>query len=122
MNRKSPMKTYLKALTLLLVLSGSAYLPNVYAENSTAMLITIAETSPALMERLDTIALTDAALLNDLLIMADSDPAQLERLLDLHAADPATFQQLLGIVAAENSDEGNASLLGTISDGGIIRN
>lgn len=116
------MKKHLKTLSLLLVLSGSVYLPTANAENSTPMLITLAESSPAVVEQLNTIAVTNPSLLNNLLTMADGDPAQLERLLDLLTSNPSTFEQLSAIVAAENSDSGNASLQGTISDGGIIRN
>lgn len=115
------MKAYLKALTLLLAVSGSVYLPKVYAANSTTMLITIAETSPALVERLNTIALSDSNLLNSLLMMAESDPEQLERLLDLYTADPVTFQQLTAIIAADATQGESASVLGIDDGNGIIR-
>ncbi len=110
-------------MSVLLVLSSSVYLPTVNAANSTAMLISIAETSPALVERLNVIALNDKALLNNLLTMADSDSTQLEQLLNLLEADPTTFKQLAEIVDAEISKDTSFSTLGTIDDdGGIIRN
>jgi hypothetical protein len=117
------MKRYLKAMSVLLVLSSSVYLPTVNAANSTAMLISIAEASPALVERLNVIALNDKALLNNLLTMADSDSAQLEQLLNLLEADPATFKQLAEIVDATTASSAPISTLGIIDDdGGIIRN
>jgi len=115
------MKTYLKALYLSIALTGSVYLPSVNAADSTEMLITIAETNPALVERLNDIALKNASLLNQLLKLADSKPAQLERLLNLAESDLETLKKLIMINNAEVIyDEGGVSTTG-IDDGGIIR-
>lgn len=116
------MKRYLTALSATLVLTSSIYLPNALATNSSTMLITIAESSPTLIERLNSIAGDEPKLLKSLLALADSNPLQLERLLNLQLSDPIAFQQLIEIESIKNSDAGSASLQGTISDGGIIRN
>lgn len=117
------MKKYLKAMSMLFVLSGSVYLPTVSAASSNAMLITIAETSPVLLERLNNIALEDKAQLNNLLKMADSNPEQLERLLNLRESNPVAFEQLTEIVGAEKTiDTGGASVMGIDDGNGIIRN
>jgi len=115
------MNSYLKVLSLSIALICSAYLPTSNAANSTKMLITIAETNPVLVERLNAIALNDATLLNQLLKMADSKPDQLERLLNLAESDLETFERLITINNAEAThDEGGISTTG-IDDGGIIR-
>ena len=127
------MKKYIKALSLVLALTSSVYLPSVFAANSTNMLITIAETNPVLIERLDDIALNDPKLLNQLLNIADSDAEQLERLLNLADTSPFIFEKLVTIKRLETTPEikiekqklspyGQMSTLGTIQDGGIIRN
>jgi len=115
------MKTYLKALYLSIALTGSVYLSSVNAADSTEMLITIAETNPVLVERLNDIALKNASLLNQLLELADSKPAQLERLLNLAESDLETFERLITINNAKAIlDEGGVSTQGIV-DGGIIR-
>lgn len=106
---------YLRILSLSLALTSIVYLPNVNAASSTEMLITIAETNPALVERLNVIALNDTKLLNQLLEIADSDSSQLERLLNLAETDPETFKKL---VAISNAEEEGVSTLG-IDDGGL---
>ena len=126
------MKKYIKALSLVLALTSSVYLPSVFAANSTNMLITIAETNPVLIERLDDIALNDQKLLNQLLNIADSDAEQLERLLNLADTNPFIFEKLVTIKSLETAQEikiekklspyGQVSVLGTISVGDIIRN
>ena len=117
------MNKFLKVVSLLLVLSSSVYLPSVNAASSTEMLITIAETNPLLLERLNTVALDNAELLNQLLKMAESDPAQLERLLNIAETEPQVFSQLVTISdAKETEEDGSGSTLGIISDDdGIIR-
>lgn len=117
------MKKYFKALSISLVLISSSYLPSVNAANSTAMLITIAESNPVLLERLNTVALDNAELLNQLLKMADSKPEQLERLINIAETDPEVFSQLVTIDDVETAlVDGGVSTLGIISDdGGIIR-
>ena len=113
------MKRYLKVASLLLVLTSSIYLPAVSAANSTEMLITLAETNPALVERLNDVALNDAKLLKQLLKMADSDPAQLERLLNILASDPETFGQLVTVFNAEETQEDDDVSTFGIDDGGL---
>jgi hypothetical protein len=109
------MNKYLKTIPVLLALTSSVYLPSVNAANSTDMLITIAETNPVLVERLNEVALNDSTLLNQLLTMADSDPAKLERLLNLAETNPEIFEQIVTVFNTEKS-----ALTG-IGDGGVIR-
>lgn len=116
------MKNYLKTLSIALAFTSSIYLPQALADSSTSMLITIAESNPVLVERLNELAINDAKLLNQLLSLAESKPEQLQRLLDLKEQDPKTFEQLLTIKQAESSqkkDGGNLSK--GIGDGGVIR-
>jgi len=116
------MNKFLKVVSLLLVLSSSVYLPSVNAASSTEMLITIAETNPVLLERLNTVAIDNSELLNQLLKMANSKPEQLERLLDIAETDPEVFAQLVTINEAEKTEEeGGVSTLGINDEGGIIR-
>jgi len=117
------MNKFLKVVSFLLVLSSSVYLPSANAASSTEMLITIAETNPALLERLNTLALDNAELLNQLLKMAESDAAQLERLLNIAETDLEVFSQLVTINDTKEAQEnGGASTMGIISDDdGIIR-
>tara|TARA_B110000467_G_C18298114_1_gene469428 strand:+ start:1122 stop:1472 length:351 start_codon:yes stop_codon:yes gene_type:complete len=115
------MNKYLKVLSLSLVLTSGIYLPSVNATSSTEMLITIAESNPVLVERLNVIALNDTKQLNQLLKMADSKPEQLERLLNLAETDPEAFEQLVIISNAEETEaDGEVSTTG-IGDGGVIR-
>lgn len=116
------MNKYLKIISLSVALTSAAYLPNVNAASSTEMLITIAESNPALVERLNEVALNDVAQLKQLLKMAESKPKQLERLLNLAETDPEAFSQLVTISSAETT-EGKGTVLsnGTIDDGGVIR-
>ncbi|WP_019026374.1 hypothetical protein [Colwellia piezophila] len=119
---------YIKALSLVLVLAGSVYLPSAYAGKTNDMLITIAETDPVLVDRLNDIALNDALLLKKILQMADAKVEQLERLLDLAEYDPETLDKLITIYNAKTAPEQELqqpqmSTFGTINDGGgIIRN
>jgi len=115
------MNKYLKIISLSIALTGSVYLPSVNAASSTDMLITIAESSPVLLERLNVIALDDSVLLNQVLKMADSKPVQLERLLNLAETDPKAFEQLVSIHNAEASQEEEEITTMGINDGGIIR-
>lgn len=114
------MKKYFKVLSIIVALTSCSYLPSASAASSTAMLITIAETNPVLLERLNTVTLGNKELLIQVLRMAESKPAQLKRLLNIAEADPETFSQLVTISDAAISEE-EASITG-ISDGGIIRN
>jgi hypothetical protein len=128
------MKKYIKALSLVLALTSSVFLPSAFAAGSTDMLITIAETNPVLLERLDDIAITDPTRLNQLLTMADSNAGQLEKLLNLAESNPYIFSKLANIKRVETTQElkveekqvspyGKISTRGIISDGGgIIRN
>ncbi len=116
------MNKYIKILSLSLALTGAVFLPNVNATSSTDMLITIAESNPVLLERLNVIALDDAVLLNQLLQMAESKPAQLERLLDLVESDLEAYEPLVSIHSAKATlKEGDVSTKGTIKDGGLKR-
>jgi hypothetical protein len=124
------MNKFIKALSVMLVLSSTIYLPNASAissSNSTEMLITLAETDPALVDRLNEIALSDPKLLQQILKLAGSDAAQLERLLDLAENDPETFAKLVTIkeVASGQTfelkiEEQQMSTFGAISDGGLM--
>lgn len=128
------MNKYIKALSLVLTLTSSVFLPSAFAASSTDMLITIAETNPVLLERLDDIAITDPTRLNQLLTMADSNAGQLEKLLNLAESNPYIFSKLASIKSVEitqklkveekqRSPYGQMSTFGTIDDGGgIIRN
>ncbi|HBY84982.1 MAG TPA: hypothetical protein DEO86_03830, partial [Colwellia sp.] len=92
------MNKYIKALSMVLVLTSSVYLPSAFAvstSSSTEMLITLAETDPVLVDRLNDIALNDAKLLKQILKLAGSDASQLERLLDLAESDPETLEKLV---------------------------
>jgi hypothetical protein len=111
------MNKFLKVVFLLLVLSSSVYLPSVNAASSTEMLITIAETNPVLLERLNTVAIDNAKLLNQVLKMANSKPEQLERLLDIAETDPEAFSQLVTI----NDAKEEISTMGIDDEDGIIR-
>ncbi len=117
------MKKYFKVLSLVFALISCSYIPAVSAASSAAMLITIAETNPALLERLNTIALDNTKLLNQVLTMAESKPMLLERLLNIAETDPKTFSQLVTISNAETSgEEEDASITGINDGSGIIRN
>jgi hypothetical protein len=115
------MKKYFKVLSIIVALISCSLLPNVNAASSTAMLITIAETNPVLLERLNTVTQGNKELLNQVLRMAESKPAQLERLLDIAETDPETFSQLVTISDAAISEE-EASITGIEDGSGIIRN
>lgn len=124
------MNKYIKALSMVLVLTSSVYLPSAFAistNNSTEMLITLAETDPVLVDRLNDIALNDAKLLKQILKLAGSDASQLERLLDLAESDPETLEKLVTIKNVETSQELKVSqpmysTFGAIKDGGVIQN
>jgi hypothetical protein len=130
------MKKYIKALSLVLALTSSVFLPSAFAASSTNMLITIAETNPVLLERLDDIAITDPTRLNQLLTMADSNAGQLEKLLNLAESNPYIFSKLANIKRVETTQEvkveeeeeeqvspyRRVSTFGAIHDGDIIRN
>ena len=126
------MNKYIKFLSVILVLTSSIYLPSANAastSSSTDMLITIAESNPTLIERLDDIAITDPELLNQLLKMADSDAKQLERLLNLAENNHYIFSKLANIKSVETTKEkklfttyGQAVTLGAIDHGTVIRN
>ncbi|MCW8834184.1 MAG: hypothetical protein OQK09_09225 [Colwellia sp.] len=116
------MNYYLKTLSFLFVLTSCIYLPNGHAASSTDMLITIAESNPILLDRLNEIRINDPILLKHVIALSNSDPAQLERLLNLAETDLASFVMLAKISnAEEEQDEGGSSMLG-IEDGGIIQN
>jgi len=102
------MNKYIKVLSMVLALTSSVYLPSAFAastSSSTEMLITLAETDPVLVDRLNDLALTDAKTLKELLKIADSDPVQLERLLNLLENDPESFDKLVTIKNAETTEE-----------------
>ncbi|QBG36864.1 hypothetical protein [Litorilituus sediminis] len=116
------MKNTLKVLSIALAFTASISLPQAHAESSTSMLISLAETKPALVEQLNNLALTDAKLLAQLLTLSESKPEQLQRLLDLKAQDPTAFEHLVTIKQAEaKQKQGEVGENGTISDGGVIR-
>jgi len=130
------MNKYIKALSVMLVLSSSVFLPSANAAtttSSTDMLITLAETDPMLVERLNDIALNDEKLLNQLLKMSESDPVKLEKLLNLAESNPYMFWMIANIYNAQEpeptaaklqpAEEQQMSTFGIINDdGGIIRN
>jgi hypothetical protein len=115
------MKKHFKFLSVLFVLISGSYLPNVNAASSTEMLITIAETSPILLQRLNVIAHDDAELLNQLLTMAHSKSEQLERLLNIAETDVVVFEQLVEIFNAEAAQQ-KISVMGIIDEDDIIQN
>ena len=115
------MKKYFKVLPVLFAIISSSYLPSVNATSSTEMLINIAETTPALLERLNAIALNNPVLLNQLLKMSDSKPEQLERLLSIAETDKEVFSQLVTISDAETAQGYQISPFGIDDEGGIIR-
>ncbi len=142
------MNKLIKALSVILVLTSSVYLPNANASSifnaasivkaasedkkttSTEMLITLAETNPVLIDRLNDIALNNIKLLNQLLKMAEADAKQLERLLDLAENDADMFSKLVNIYNAQTTlkveDEqvspyGQMSTFGIISDGDLMQ-
>ena len=89
------------------------------------MLITLAETYPDLIERLNHLAVNDVELLTQLLKMSEADPVKVERLLSLAETNPSMFWVLANVYnaqAAQNSSEDDdmVSTCGTISDGGGI--
>ncbi len=122
------MNKYIKLISMMLALTGSIYLPNANAScttSSTDMLITLAETAPELIERLNDLALNDAELLTQLLKMSEADPLKVERLLTLAETNPSMFWILANVYntqAAQNSSEDDdvVSTCGTIDDGGGI--
>jgi hypothetical protein len=124
------MNKYIKALSMVLVLTSSVYLPSAFAvstSSSTEMLITLAETDPVLVDRLNDVALNDQKLLKQILKLAGSDADQLERLLNLAESDPETLEKLVNIKNVEASQELKVSqpmysTFGAIDDGGINRN
>lgn len=126
------MNKFIKALSLILVLTGSVYLPSANAASttgSTEMLINLAETDPVLVDRLNDLALNDPKLLNQLLKMAESDPVQLERLLDLSERNPNIFWKIATIYNAQSTtkiepveEEQQMSTFGIISDEDVIQN
>ncbi|GAW97395.1 MULTISPECIES: hypothetical protein [Colwellia] len=128
------MNKVIKVLSLVLVLTSSVYLPSAFAvtanntASTTEMLITLAETDPVLIDRLNDIALTDKKLLKQLLNMAESEPVKLERLLNLAERNAHMFWMIANIYNAQSItleqpvDEQPFSTFGAISDGGIIQN
>ncbi|ALO33949.1 hypothetical protein CMT41_03805 [Colwellia sp. MT41] len=126
------MNKVIKVLSLVLVLTSSVYLPSAFAAsttNTTEMLITLAETDPVLIDRLNDIALTDKKLLKQLLNMAESEPVKLERLLNLAERNAHMFWMIANIYNAQSItleqpvEEQPFSTFGAIQDGGgIIRN
>ena len=141
------MNKFIKVLSVILVLSSSVFLTNANAAsitkdtNPTDMLINLAESNPALVDRLNDIALTDEELLTQLLKMAESDPVKVERLINLEEQNSDMFWMLANIYNAQSSKVTQSSKMiessdmfqseeelpmttfGVISDGGgIIRN
>jgi len=122
------MNKFIKALSLILVLTGTVYLPSANAASTgktTSMLITLAETDPVLVERLNDIALTDTKLLKQILKMAGTDPVKLEKLVDLAETDIDMFWTLANIYNTnkmQEEEEQQMSTFGTIDDGGVIQN
>ena len=126
------MNKYIKVLSVMLVLSSSVFLSSANAAsynntaNSTDMLITIAETNPVLVDRLNDIALNEPKLLQQIMQLADSDAEQLERLLDLAEYRPELLAKMVTIktVAAAqklNVEEEQVSKYGQVSTRGIIK-
>ena len=101
------MNKYIKVISMLLALSSSIYLPSTFAAtttSSTEMLITLAETDPVLIDRLNYLALNDAKLLNQILKMSENDPVKLERLVTLAETDPDMFWKLANIYNAQEAE------------------
>ncbi|KGJ87069.1 hypothetical protein [Colwellia psychrerythraea] len=123
------MNKYIKVLSVVLALTSSVYLPSAFAastNSSTEMLITLAETDPVLVDRLNDIALNDPKLLKKILKLAGSDATQLERLINLAESDPQTFEKLVNIKDVEATEELTVeqpmySTFGTIKDGDIMQ-
>jgi hypothetical protein len=121
------MNKYINVLSLVLVITGSVYLPNANATGTTnSMLITVAETDPVLVDRLNDVASHNPELLNKLLKMADSDVAQLKRSLDLAENNPELFGKISKISNLQRSKRtkrsNRQSTFGTIDDDGVIQN
>jgi hypothetical protein len=123
------MNKYIKVISMMLALSGSIYLPSAIAScnnTSTDMLITLAETYPDLIDRLNYLAVNDVELLTQLLKMSEADPVKVERLLSLAETNPTMFWVLANVYnaqAAQNSSEDDmVSTCGAIDDGTVIRN
>ena len=126
------MNKYIKVISMLLALSSSIYLPNAFAAtttSSTEMLITLAETDPVLIDRLNELALNDEKLLNQILKMSENDPVKLERLVNLAENDPIMFWKLANIYNAQQAasaktvqpiEEQQMSTFGIISDGDLM--
>jgi len=126
------MNKYIKILSVVLVLSSSVFLPDANAVSTgktTEMLITLAETDPMLIDRLNDFALNDAELLQQLLKMAGADPVRLENLVDIAESDVDMFWKLANIYNVKSSstiepaeEEQQMSTFGAIDDGSVIRN
>ena len=128
------MNKYIKVISMLLALSSSIYLPNAFAAtttSSTEMLITLAETDPVLIDRLNELALNDEKLLNQILKMSENDPVKLERLVNLAENDPIMFWKLANIYNAQQAaaaktvqpaEEQQMATFGIVKDGGVIQN
>jgi hypothetical protein len=122
------MNKYIKVISMMLALSGSIYLPSANAScnnTSTDMLITLAETYPDLIDRLNHLAVNDVELLTQLLKMSEADPVKVERLLSLAETNPTMFWVLANVYNAQaNANEDDmASTCGAIDDsGGIVQN
>ncbi|WP_057830475.1 hypothetical protein [Colwellia sp. TT2012] len=126
------MNKYIKVLSVMLVLTSSVFLASANAAstaNTTEMLITLAETDPVLVDRLNDIALTDKKLLKQLLNMAESEPLKLARLLNLAERNAHMFWMIANIYNAQSVQllepvqEQQFSTFGAINDGGgIIQN
>ena len=129
------MNKFINVLSVILVLSSSVFLTNANAAsitkdtNPTDMLINLAESNPALVDRLNDIALTDEELLTQLLKMAESDPVKLAGLLDLEERNSDMFWMIANIYnvqapkALEPALEKDLpmSTFGIIQDGSINR-
>ena len=106
----------------LIAVSSFIYLPNADAENTTDLLITVAENNPALLEELNTVTANNPDLLSTLLAMSGSDPTQLARLLDLFAVDKTSFDQLIIAYNTQNQTQNDSvSTLSVDDSGGIVR-
>jgi hypothetical protein len=144
------MNKFINVLSVILVLSSSVFLSSANAAkivntvkdtNPTEMLINLAETDLALIDRLNDIALTDEKLLTQILKMAESDPVKLERLLNLEERNSDIFWMVANIYNAQSNEKTASSdkfqssdmfqseeelpmsTFGAINDGGgIIRN
>jgi len=103
------MNKFINVLSVILVLSSSVFLTNANAAsitkntNPTEMLINLAESNPALVDRLNDIALTDEELLTQLLKMAESDPVKVEKLINLEEKNSDMFWMLANIYNAQSS-------------------